>query len=173
MKAFASHGTGEIDRSAFARLGENVIFETGALVFHPERIEIGNNVYVGHHCILKGYYRNSMLIGDNVWIGQQAFLHSAGGLTIGNNVGIGPAVKVLTSRHREAGREVPILAAPIEESPVIIEDDVDLGIGSIIMPGARIGRGAQIGAGAVVTRDIPPFAIAAGMPARVLRFRGE
>jgi acetyltransferase-like isoleucine patch superfamily enzyme len=114
-----------------------------------------------------------MAIGDNVWIGQHGFLHSAGGLTIGNNVGIGPGVRIHTARHTELGREVPITFAPTEPAPVIIEDDADLGIGSIILPGVRIGRGAQIGAGAVVATDIPPYAIAAGVPARVLRYRPE
>jgi acetyltransferase-like isoleucine patch superfamily enzyme len=114
-----------------------------------------------------------MVIGDNVWIGQQAFLHSAGGLTIGNNVGIGPAVKIHTSRHREVGRNTPIVEAPIEDCAVFIGDGADLGVGSIIMPGVRIGVGAQIGAGAVVTRDVPDFAVAAGVPARILRIRSE
>src|SRR5438445_10787610 len=83
MKLFRTHGTGEIDRARFRRLGDNVIFEPGAMVFHAEQISIGDNVYVGHYCILKGYYRNEMVMGDNVWIGQQCFLHSAGGITIG------------------------------------------------------------------------------------------
>ena len=59
------------------------------------------------------------------------------------------------------------------EAREVVEADSDLGVGAVILPGVRIGRGAQIGAGAVVTRDVPPFAVAAGNPARVLRFRGE
>jgi acetyltransferase-like isoleucine patch superfamily enzyme len=171
VKQFTSHGTGEIDPATFRSLGTNVIFERGAMVFHAETITIGSNVYVGHYCILKGYHRNRMEIGDNVWIGQHCFLHSAGGLMIGNNVGIGPGVRIHTARHRELGREVPIVFAPVEDAPVIIENDVDLGIGSIVLPGVRVGSGAQIGAGAVVTHDIPPYAVAAGVPARVLRYR--
>ena len=61
--------------------------------------------------------------------------------------------------------------APIDFAPVIIEDDADLGVGAIVLPGVRIGRGAQVGAGAVVTRDVPPYAVVAGNPARVLRER--
>lgn len=173
MKEYRSHGSGEVDRGAFRRIGTNVIFERGSMVFHAGQISIGNNVYVGHLCILKGYHRNEMLIGDNVWIGQQAFLHSAGGLMIGNNVGIGPGVRIHTARHRELGRDVPIVFAPVDDAPVVIEDDADLGIGSTILPGVRIARGAQIGAGAVVTQDVPAYAIVAGVPARVLRYRPE
>lgn len=171
MKQFQSHGTGAFERADFRRIGEHVIFEPGVLVFHPAQISIGTNVYVGHYAILKGYHRNEMVIGDNVWIGQQCFFHSAGGLTIGNNVGIGPGVRIHTARHQELGREVPIVFAPVEDGPVVVEDDSDLGIGSTILPGVRIGRGAQVGAGAVVTHDVPPYAIAAGVPARVLRYR--
>jgi len=54
---------------------------------------------------------------------------------------------------------------------VHIEDDADLGVGAIVLPGVRVGRGAQVGAGAVVTRDVPPYAVVAGNPARVLRER--
>jgi len=74
----------------FCRLGRNVVFERGVLVFHPENIEIGENVYIGHATILKGYYKNKMIVGDHTWIGAQCFLHSAGGLRIGRAVGIGP-----------------------------------------------------------------------------------
>lgn len=173
MKQFASHGTGEIDLAEFRRIGSNVIFERGAMVFHAPQITLGHNVYVGHYAILKGYYRNEMVIGDNVWIGQHCFLHSAGGLTIGNNVGIGPGVRIHTAKHEELGREIAIVFAPPQPAAVTIEDEADLGIGAIILPGVRVGRGAQIGAGAVVTEDVPPYAIAAGVPARVLRYRPE
>jgi acetyltransferase-like isoleucine patch superfamily enzyme len=120
---------------------------------------------------LKGYYRNEMHIGDQTWIGQQCFLHSAGGLTIGARVGIGPGVKVITSVHEEAGRAVAVLFSPIATAPVVIEDDADLGLQSVILPGVTVGRGAIVGAGAVVTTNVPPYAVVAGVPAKVLRYR--
>ena len=166
-----SHGTGVFDVDDFARCGKDCVLETGVLVFHPENIELGHNVYVGHHAILKGYHNNMMRIGDETWIGQQAFFHSAGGIDIGARVGIGPGVRIITSFHREAGRDIPIFNAPVELAPVHIEDDSDIGVGAIIMPGVTIGRGAQIGAGAVVTQDIPAYSVAAGVPARVIRER--
>ena len=168
-----SHGMGVIDESAFCACGPDCVFEPGVLVFHPEHIRLGRNVYVGHQTILKGYYKNEFAVGDETWIGQQCFLHAAGGLQIGARVGIGPGVRVITSAHREAGRQTPILFAPIELAPVIIEDDADIGVGAIVLPGVTIGRGAQVGAGAVVTRDVPAYAIAAGNPARVLRQRPQ
>ena len=166
-----SHGTGSFHPDDLASCGEGCVLEAGCLVFHPENVHLGRNVYVGHQTILKGYHVNRMEIGDETWIGQQCFFHSAGGLRIGARVGIGPGVRILTSRHAEAGRDTPILFSPIELAEVVIEDDADVGVGAIVLPGVTIGRGAQVGAGAVVSRDVPAYAVAAGVPARVLRER--
>lgn len=170
-KQYQSHGSGEFKPEQFKRVGANVVFEKGVLVFHPETIELGSNIYVGHRTILKGYYQNSLVIGDNTWIGQDCFFHSAGGISIGHNVGIAPHVKILTSHHKEMGTDVPILFSELEFEEVVIGDDCDIGIGSIILPGVSIGKGSQIGAGAVVTKSIPNFAVAFGVPAQVVRFR--
>jgi acetyltransferase-like isoleucine patch superfamily enzyme len=166
-----SHGTGSFQPHELAACGADCVFETGVLIFHPENVHLGRNVYVGHYSILKGYYKNRMEIGDETWIGQQCFFHAAGGLFIGPQVGIGPGVKILTSMHTEAGRETPIFSAPVELKPVRIERGADLGAGAIIMPGVTIGEGVQVGAGAVVTRDVPAYSVVAGSPARVLRER--
>lgn len=166
-----SHGTGSFSPSQFAKLGQGVVFETGVLVFHPENITLGNDVYVGHYTILKGYHKNTMAIGDGTWIGQQCFFHSAGGITIGNNVGIGPGVKILTSTHELDHLDKPILHSPIRTAAVTIESDSDIGVGALILPGVRIGRGSQVGAGAVVASDVPDYAVFAGNPAKLLRMR--
>ncbi len=166
-----SHGTGAFAPADLRACGEDCVFEPGVLVFHPENVSLGRNVYVGHGTILKGYHKNELRIGDQAWIGQQCFFHAAGGLTIGARVGIAPCVKILTSQHEEAGRETPVLFSPIAFAPVVVEEDADVGIGAIVLPGVTIGRGAIVGAGAVVTRDVPPFAVVAGNPARVLRTR--
>jgi acetyltransferase-like isoleucine patch superfamily enzyme len=168
---FMSHGTGRIERNKFAAIGTNVIFEPGVLVFHPESIRLGSNVYVGHNAILKAYFQNQMIVGDNTWIGQQCFFHSAGGLRIGSCVGIGPGVKVITSYHTEEGSSIPILFSDIETAEVVIEDDCDIGMGAIVLPGVTIGRGSIIGAGSVVTSNVEPLSVMAGVPARLLRAR--
>jgi len=167
-----SHGTGTFAPSDLARLGEGVVFEPGVLVFHPETIEIGDEVYVGHGAMLKGYYKGRMVIGARSWIGQQCFLHSAGGITLGARVGLGPGAKILTSTHElPADRSLPIMDGPLRFAPVVLGDGCDVGVGAIILPGVTLGRGVQIGAGAVVTEDIADYAIAAGVPARVIGHR--
>ncbi len=172
-RLYASHGTGDFLRSDFERIGENVIFEDGVKVFHPDRISIGDNVYVGHYTILKGHYLGGMVIGDHTWIGQGCFLHGAGTITIGTAVGIGPNVTILTSVHEEGPRHRPILSGPLRFGEIVVEDGSDIGVGAILLPGVRIGEGAIIGAGSVVTKDIPAFSVAAGNPARVLRERED
>ena len=166
-----SHGDGKLDTSKIRKLGKNVIFETGVLVIHPENIEIDDIVYVAHYAILKAYYKNTMRIGENTWIGQQCFFHSARGITIGKNVGIGPKVAILTSQHREEELDKPLIWCEQEFGEVIIEDDCDIGTGAIILPGVRIGKGSVVGAGAVVTKDVPKYTIVAGVPAKILRKR--
>ena len=168
----ASHGTG-LPPWDFADRGEGVVLEQGVLVFHPENIRLGDNVYVGHQTVLKGYYQNTMSIGDGTWIGQQCFLHSAGGIEIGKQVGVGPGVKILTSTHAETAPPTPIMDGPLAFAPVVVGDGCDLGVGCIILPGVTLGPGVQVGAGAVVTHDAPAGAIIAGVPAKVIRMRGE
>lgn len=166
-----SHGTGEFQLSQFAKLGQNIVFETGVMVFHPENIEIENDVYIGHYTILKGYYKNKMTIGEGTWVGQQCFFHSAGGIEIGSHVGIGPAVKILTSSHTLENIHSPILHNPVEFAPVKIGNNSDIGVGAIILPGVNIGVGVQVGAGAVVTQSVEDYAVVAGVPAKILYYR--
>ena len=169
-----SHGTGAIDTHLLAECGADVVFEPGALIFHPENVAIGRDVYVGHYAILKGYFRNKMRIGDGSWIGQHAFLHAAGGLIVGQRVGIGPGAKVLTSSHQlPPNARTPVMDGALSLNQVELCDGCDIGVGAIILPGVTVGFGAQVGAGAVVTRDVPAGATVVGSPARVLTTRTQ
>ena len=166
-----SHGDGHFDNGDFKLLGKNVVIEKGVLVFHPESITIGDNVYVGHQTILKAYFKGKMEIGEGSWIGQQCFFHSAGDIVIGKAVGIGPGVKIITSHHEDVNITEPVLYQDLKFKAVIIGDGADLGVGSIILPGVKIGKGAIIGAGAVVNADVPDFAVAVGVTAKIIRIR--
>ena len=95
-------------------------------------------------------------------------------LQVGKDVMMGPEVIIVGENHRFARTDIPMRLQGYEKyGPVRIEDDVWIGARAIILPGVTIGTGAIIGAGAVVTRDIPPYAICAGNPARVIRFRAD
>jgi acetyltransferase-like isoleucine patch superfamily enzyme len=168
-----SYGSGQFKREDLAAVGDNVVIEPGALLLTPERIRIGSNVYIGHYAILRGYHRNELVIGDDTWIGQLCYINSAGGVKIGSRVGIGPGVKIMSSQHGEEGRGVPVLLCDLEFAKVTIEDDCDIGMGSIILPGRTVGRGSIVGAGSVVTRDVEPYTVVAGVPARKISERPE
>jgi acetyltransferase-like isoleucine patch superfamily enzyme len=172
IKDFTTHGSGEFTLKDFAECGSNVICEAGVLVFHPANIFLGNNIYIGHNSIIKGYHKNSIRIGNGTWIGQSCFFHGAGGLEIGQAVGIGPRVSIITSAHKDNDLELPILHHELEFKPVTICDGADIGIGSTLLPGVTVGEGAIVGAGSVITRDVAPYAVVAGSPARLLRTRG-
>lgn len=168
-----THGSGQWRPEQLGRLGADVVLEPGVLIFHPEHVELGDGVYVGHHAILKAYHRNRLVIGPRSWIGQQCFLHGAGGITIGARVGVGPGVKILTSAHSGRPVAADIMDTELTFAPVVIGDGTDIGVGAVILPGVTIGCRVQVGAGAVVATSVPDYAVAAGVPAQVLRDRRE
>jgi len=137
---------------------------------HLETFEIGSNVFIGAGAYIQGRFDGHCVIGDKVWIGPQAYL-DARNLELGDHVGWGPGAKVLGSQHTGQPTNVPVIATDLEIKPVRIGAGADIGTNATILPGVTIGEGAIIGAGAVVTTDIPPFTVAAGVPARVLRKR--
>jgi acetyltransferase-like isoleucine patch superfamily enzyme len=168
-----SHGSGRFAIDDLGSLGPGSVIEDDVLVFSPQQVSIGADVYVGHRTILHGDTRGVLRIEDGAWIGPECYMHSAGGIQIGARAGIGPRVMILTSAHRETPPPAPIMDGPLDFAPVTVGAGGDVGIGSILLPGATVGLGAQVGAGSVVTGEIPPGMIAAGAPARVLRRRGE
>ena len=134
-----SHGSGEFVRASLGLCPDSVMIESGVLIFHPENVFLEERVYVGHRAILKGYYKNELRVGSGTWIGQEVFFHSAGGIEIGQDVGIGPRVMILTSAHelpaQPDGSPEPILHRPIGFAKVTLEDGCDIGVGAILLPG--------------------------------------
>ncbi len=127
----------------------------------------GKNINIEH-----GAYFGSGIeieIGDNSGLGFDSRVY--GPLTIGNDVMMGPDVMIFTQEHETERLDIPMRLQTAPKEPVFIGDDVWIGARVIILPGIRIGKGAIIGAGAVVTKDVPDYAVAAGNPARIIRFR--
>jgi acetyltransferase-like isoleucine patch superfamily enzyme len=169
---FRTHGDGDFKPEDFAKIGENVIIEKGVMVWHPENIEIGSKVYLGHNTMLKGYYNNKLTIGSEVFISPNCFIHGSCGVTIKDKVGIGPGVIIFGTHHDlEKDNLGPANQLPLKSEPIVIEEGCDIGMGAIIMGGVTLARGTQVGAGAVVTQSTEPFSIVAGVPAKLLRKR--
>ena len=113
-------------------------------------------------------------IGDWVYIGPGARFSGSGGLTIGSNVAIGPDVTILTSNHRMDDSDGWIPFGPdVDRMPVHIADHAWVASRVVILPGVTVGEGAVVGAGSVVTKDVPPLAVVVGNPAREIRRRDE
>ncbi|MEM9528530.1 MAG: acyltransferase, partial [Bacteroidota bacterium] len=136
--------------------------------FPIREYKVGENFYCGKSCSISR--KNSIVIGDNFFMGN--YCNLAADLQIGNNVMMGSFTALVGGDHnfdkvegamRFAGR------AKIE--PIVIEDDVWIGLGAIIMHGILIESGAVIAAGAVVTKDVPKNAIVGGNPAKIIRYR--
>lgn len=131
------------------------------------------NITIGEKTIIQTGFRfglkNKVIIGKECQINENVYIQSA---SIGNYVLIAPNVAILAASHIFTDKTIPIVyQGDTAINQVIIEDDVWIGRNAIILPGIRIGKGAIIGAGAVVTKNIPEEAIVGGIPAKVIRFR--
>jgi acetyltransferase-like isoleucine patch superfamily enzyme len=159
-------------RATARRTGNGLEVGSGVGFKHLETFDIGHGVFVGAQSYLQGRFDGTCVIGDHVWIGPQSY-SDARDLTIEEYVGWGPGAKVLGSVHTGLPIDVPIVQTDLEIKSVRIGAWADIGVNAVILPGVNVGRGAIVGAGAVVTRDVPPFAIVAGVPAKFLRWRDD
>lgn len=159
-------------RAAANGCGAGLRVGSGAVFRHLHTVNLGNGVFIGAQANLQGRHDGICTIGDNVWIGPQSFL-DARALVIEEHVGLGPGVRLLGSTHTGKPLDVPIIQTDLEIKPIRIGAWADIGTGATILPGVSIGKGAIVGAGAVVTADVEPFSIAAGVPAKFVRWRDE
>jgi len=106
-------------------------------------------------------------------LGDYNFVGAAGGIRIGANVLIGQGVRFHSENHVFRRVDIPIKEQGVTNEGIVVEDDVWLGSGVIVLDGVTIGRGAIVAAGSVVTKDVPPLAIVGGVPAKIIKFRGE
>ena len=122
--------------------------------------EIGVNVRIKH--------RENLTLGDGVCINDDVWINAVGGVTIGNNVLIGPKVVIHSANHKFSNPEIPITEQGHTLKPVIIEDDVWVGASTVILAGVTIGEGAVVGAGSVVTKNVEAYTVVAGNPAHII-----
>lgn len=135
-----------------AKIGKSNIHPT-TIIREGEYVTIGDNCLINHNCLI------------------QAGKSPAGYIKIGNYVHTGVNVMMMAFNHGFYTRAIPTKEQDYLEAPIIINDDVWIGAGSIILSGVTIGKGAIIAAGAVVNKDVPDYAIVGGVPAKVLKYR--
>jgi acetyltransferase-like isoleucine patch superfamily enzyme len=184
-------------RGMFRKAGRGVIYGRGLVLRHPGNISLGENVsldddvlldasgagekgitlgdgvIVSRNCVLQGK-TGPLSIGDRTDIGCNCIFSSVSGIEIGKSTLIAGHCYIGGGRYRSDRLDIPIMdQGSYSEGPVIIGEDVWLGAGVIVLDGVRVGRGSIIGAGAVVTREIPEYSLAVGVPARVIGTRGK
>ena len=136
------------------------------------RLQLGelNTIYPGATIRID---QGSMETGSEVSFGSGCHVYEPrAGLTIGNHCMIGGGVLICGVNHGFASRDVPMRRQAFEAAPIVIGNDVWIGMGAIILPGVTIGDGAIVAAGAVVTSDVPGGVIVSGVPARLKKSRG-
>lgn len=161
-----------IFRALALRCGDGLLVGAQVGFKHLETFEFGSGVFIGTGSYLQGRFDGKCRIGNHVWVGPHSYF-DARDLVIEEFVGWGPGAKVLGSKHTGVPISVPIVQTDLEIERVRICAWADIGTNASILPGVTVGKGSIVGAGAVVTRDVPPFAVVAGVPARFLRWRNR
>jgi acetyltransferase-like isoleucine patch superfamily enzyme len=118
-------------------------------------------------------YGGSIRVGRRSCVNHFCFVNGAGGVDLGDDVMLGTHTVILSSEHSYDDLTTPMGQQPSRARPVVIEDDVYLGAHVTVLAGVRIGTGAIVAAGAVVNRDVPPYAIVGGVPAKLIRSRRD
>lgn len=175
---------------------ENITFGRNTTIRHPKKVLIGNNSVIDDYVVLdaKGVNTKNIIIGsnviisrnttfsckggtifigDNTNIGINSAIYSGSHVTIGNNVLIAASCYIFgDGPHKSDRTDIPIIQQGQEPSiGITIEDGVWLGAGVKILDGVTIGHDSIIGAGAIVTKNIPPLSVAVGIPAKVIKSR--
>ena len=142
-----------------------------ALAYGPFLGARGRNLRIMDGATLK--YPGTIRLGDGVTIGNGCFLAGGGGIDIGHHAMIGAGSKIASTEHRHDDLDRPMAEQGLRMAPVVIGEDVWLGFNVVVLSGVTIGQGSIIAAGAVVTKDIPAWSVAGGVPAKVLKSRKD
>lgn len=167
------HPSAVVEHPASVSIPESTIIEPLAVIFIGERgrLDLGemNTIYPGATIrIDQGW----METGKEVSFGSGCHIYEPrAGLTIGDNSMIGGGVLICGVNHGYSDLGIPMRHQPFEAAPIVIGQDVWIGMGAIILPGVTIGDGSIVGAGAVVTSDVSPGTVVSGVPARLAKHR--
>lgn len=159
--------------SSGGKIGKNAkIYEDVRIVCnHPGAIKIDDNVRILRNVTVSTSESGKISIGNNVHIGESTIIYSDKEITIKDNVIIGPQNIIVDVDHIYQDADIPINKQGYNAKKVLIEDDVWVSSHCCIIKGVVIGRGSVIGAGSVVNKDIPPYSVACGVPAKVIKKR--
>lgn len=161
------------------RLGKGVYLDQGTYLHAtPNGIELGAGTIVMHGAVLHVYNfrempQSGIKIGRESLVGEYTVIRGQGGVTIGDRVYTSPFTQIIAVNHIFDDPNQPFVEQGITAQGIVIEDDVWIGASAIITDGVRVGKGAVVAAGAVVTSDVAPHTVVAGVPAKVIREIGD
>jgi acetyltransferase-like isoleucine patch superfamily enzyme len=143
-----------------------------AILNHKENVIIGENAYINEYVIIRSPL-SKFILGHNSHIGPfSVIITHIYGVTIGDYVMIAPHCVIVEGSHEFRKLDVPmLLAGDFSKGPIIIEDDVWIGANCTILQNVRIGKGSIIGANSLVNKNVEPYSIMAGVPAKVIGSR--
>jgi acetyltransferase-like isoleucine patch superfamily enzyme len=165
--------------SRYLTVGDDVTIEGPAYIncLSAKGVHIGSHTSIDRNCWIhcggkiNDHDHGFFIIGDYSFIGCNAVIGAGGGIQIGNHVLIGQTVNLHAENHNFLSPDLRVDQQGITYQGIIIDDDVWIGSKATILDGVRIGKGAVIAAGAVVTKSIPEYAIAMGIPAKIVGSR--
>ena len=152
---------------------KNNRFESGIRVDYPKNIKFASNSYIGFDCKIYASEFSNIKIGSNVTLNSNVMINARGKgkIIIGDNVLIGPNVVLRSNNHSFKNVNETIISQGMTEGQIIIENNVWIGSNCVILPNCKIGYGAIIAAGAVVTEDVEDYCIVGGIPAKLIKRR--
>lgn len=166
----------QLYKRKFKAFGAGSLLAPSVTLINPEFISVGDDSSIMKGCVLEAcpdHRVPGIVIGERVSLGEYSHVTAAGEIRIGNGVLTGRYVLITDNAHGASAREVldtpPLQRAVVFKGPVVIEDNVWIGDKAAILPNVHIGRGAVIGANAVVTKDVPAYSVVGGNPARILK----
>lgn len=188
----------KIYRVVLGNIGYGGLIEKNVTINIPKRVFLGDRVVLGESSVLdpRGIYGKiiikddvhiqrwcrlttgglrelpgELIIENSVYIGPYSYIHAAGKIQIGRGCLFGPRITLVAGNHKYHDKDIKIRFQGGIPKDISIEEDVWLSANVTVLGGVTIGRGAVIGAGSVVTKKIPPYSIAAGVPAKVIGTR--
>jgi galactoside O-acetyltransferase len=157
-------------RKSFKTCGSELSIGTGFVCREPRNISLGDNVVLGPQTCLFALGGGTITIRNRFTINRHVIIDASqnGSVVIGDDVFIAPNVVIRSSNHEYKSLDVPMRNQGHKGGKIVIGNDVWLAANSVILPDVVIGDGSIIGAGSVVTHDIPPYSIAGGVPAKII-----
>ena len=168
-----------IRQASYIHVGKNFIAQDHCEIngLSQKGLVFGDKVTIGSYAIIRptnlygGEAGVGLKVGNNSSIGPYSYIGCSGYIEIGENVMMSPRVSIYSENHNFSETDRPMIEQGVTRSFVIIEDDCWIAANAVILAGVTVGKGSVVAAGSIVTKDVPPYSIVGGNPARIIKSR--